>query len=146
MGIPDQFPRYMPSPVPAAAGPPGLTVRATAAGDLGGRGGCEELAGAARVNHPPARPASHPGNDGEPHVAGMEPAALADQARALAPRALAALAATGYPGMQVVMLTTHSPFTAQVKQWQVAAWEIGRLAVPRECRGGGGGLLAAGRR
>jgi hypothetical protein len=76
----------------------------------------------------------------------MEPAALADQARALAPRALAALAATGYPGMQVVMLTTHSPFTAQVKQWQVAAWEIGRLAVPRECRGGGGGLLAAGRR
>jgi hypothetical protein len=66
---------------------------------------------------------------GAARPAGTGRTALADEARGLAPRALAALQARGYPGMQLITLTTYSPFTAQTRRRQVAAWEIGRSAI-----------------
>lgn len=88
----------------------------------------------------PSQPSGHAGPDpssAEARPVGVERAALADQARALASRVLAALQACGYPGMQLVMLTAHSPFIALRKQWQVAAWEIGRLPVPGKGKAAG---------
>jgi hypothetical protein len=65
------------------------------------------------MNRPSTGPAGRPGNGGEPHAAGTEHAALADQARTLAPCVLAALQPSGYPGMEIVTLTTYSPQTCQ---------------------------------
>jgi hypothetical protein len=60
---------------------------------------------------------------------GAERDALADEARSLARQWLNALRARGYPGLQLVTILVHNPFTMQTKHRRVPAWKISRSGI-----------------